>query len=190
LLARIGLDKVSIALNREIATMTTMTTQGLRHSLLVGAALAAVLAGASTGSLAADQAIDLSSGSASFIGTGPLLNGGDDLITFTNTAAGSFDFLLSMSSQNILDLGATLNGRVADVFSVNQFRFVGLSGTDDSPFSLLITGTAGRGALYSGELSITAAVPEAQTYALMLVGLGAVAFATKRRRVRAAQLAA
>lgn len=145
-------------------------------------AVAAVLTGCAGAAMAADQVLDLSSGSASFIGTGPLLDGGDDVLSFVNLGAGTYDFLLSISSQNIFDLGATLNGQAADVLANGKFHFALLEGTDASPFLLSITGTANGKSLYSGELTVTAAVPEPQTYALMLAGLGAVGFMARRRR--------
>jgi hypothetical protein len=144
--------------------------------------LAAALGGCFGSVWAADQVVDLSSGGASFIGTAPLLNGGDDVVSFINLAAGTYDFLLSISSQNILDLGATLNGRAADVVGFGSLRFAGLEGTDSSPFVLTITGTPNSRSLYSGELTVIAAVPEPETYALMLVGLGAVGFMARLRR--------
>lgn len=151
-------------------------------SAVRGFALAAVLTSCAGAAMAADQNIDLSSGAGSFIGTGPLLEGGNDVITFINLGNGTYDFLLSMSSQNILDLGATLNGKAADVFGYGKLRFAGLEGTTDSPFTLTITGTPNKTSLYSGELTVTAAVPEPETYALMLAGLAAVGFVARRRR--------
>ncbi len=41
--------------------------------------------------------------------------------------------------------------------------------------------TAGGSSRYSGELTV-AAVPEPETYALMLAGLGLVAYMARRRR--------
>jgi hypothetical protein len=50
-------------------------------------AFATFLAVGSGGAVAADQSVSLVSGDASFIGTGPLLDGGQDVITFTGLRA-------------------------------------------------------------------------------------------------------
>ncbi len=48
-----------------------------------------------------------------------------------------------------------------------------------------IVGTTGKStALYSGELSVTAA-PEPETCAMLLAGLGAIGFIARRRRAQA-----
>ena len=141
----------------------------------------AALIGNFGSALAADQTIDLSGGTASFVGSDPLLNGGADVISFANLGAGTYDFLLTISSQYIPDLGATINGQAATVMGSGNMRFAGIESIGDSPFSLTITGTPGLSANYSGEISV-AAVPEPQTYALMLAGLAAVGFMARRRR--------
>lgn len=150
-----------------------------RKSIVI-AALAALGSG---GALAADQTLSLSSGFASFIGTGPLLDGGQDVITFSGLSPGQYYFDFSLSSQYI---GAnltsvTVNGAAASMVSFGHFKYAALSGLDNSPFSVVITGTANASSLYSGELQVTP-VPEPETYALMLAGLGAVGFVTRRRR--------
>jgi hypothetical protein len=50
-------------------------------------------------------------------------------------------------------------------------------------YSLIISGNAGSGASYGGNVVLTP-VPEPETYALMLAGLGVVGFVATRRRNR------
>jgi len=50
-------------------------------------------------------------------------------------------------------------------------------------YSLTISGNAGTGASYGGNVVLTP-IPEPETYALMLAGLGVVGFVAARRRPR------
>lgn len=141
---------------------------------------AGLLALGATSSQAADQVIDLSSGDASFIGTKTLLLGGDDVLSFVNLAAGTYNFDFTMSSQYATITSVTVNGQAATAIGLGNYKFYGLTSTDTSPFTVHIVGTATSKSLYSGELQVTA-VPEPGTYAMLIAGLAAMGFVVRRR---------
>lgn len=116
--------------------------------------LALVLAARAAQAGAADQAIDLSSGNASFIGTAPLLSGGNDVISFVNLAAGSYYVLFTLSAQQVGGLTATINGQPATILASTPVQFAVLAGTSTAPLQLTLAGTAFQRAAYSGELAV------------------------------------
>ena len=73
-------------------------------------AACALLALSATGAFAADQSVAFNGDLASFIATSPVLDGGDDVVSFTNLASGQYDFLLTLSGQYIKTMDRLLAG--------------------------------------------------------------------------------
>ncbi len=146
--------------------------------------LAAALASASAAG-AAGRVIDLSSGTGSFAGDGPLLQSGDDFITFTNLAPGTYSYKFTLSGEGIEGLAASVNGQTAGTFTVGERTFAGLEGKDAAgSFTVQITGRPAGNASYQGQVTIQ---PEASAPAtgpaLIVGGLAAMAgFAVWLRR--------
>ena len=131
--------------------------------------------------VAADQNVDLSSGEASWIGTSIVFDGGDDVITFINLPAGTYDFVFSLEAQFISGVTATLNGQAATTAPIGNITFAGLESTGTSPFVLTLTGIAASNARYTGSLQ-TFLVPEPTAALLMLLGLGGIGVAARRSK--------
>ena len=146
-------------------------------------ALAAAIAVGVAPVFAADQPmVDLSSGFASFTGTSPILDGGDDVISFVNLAAGAYNFVLTISGQKVPNLAASFATQTVNVSQFGMTSFFGfLESSGSTPFALTLSGAPGAGAQYSGELSVTA-VPEPESWVLMLAGLAGMGFVARRRR--------
>ena len=137
------------------------------------AALGLPLAGPA---MAAERVIDLSSGTGSFVGDGPLLKDGDDFITFTNLQPGTYSYRFTLSGEGIEGLAANVNGQNAGTFTVGERSFAGLEGRDNGSFTVQITGRPAGNAAYQGVLTVTPEpVPEPAGPLLLLGGLAAMA---------------
>ena len=76
-------------------------------------------------------------------------------------------------------MGTVVNGAPGDG-SISSFNF-GSVATGGSPQVLIVNGTTTGGAGYGGVITFTAAVPEAASWAMMLVGLGLVGGVMRQR---------
>jgi len=144
-----------------------------------------LLAFAASGAMADDQTATFSGLVASFDSVGTALAGGKDVISFDGLASGIYDFTLTLSGQFMSLSEASLNGVTGTIINIGKWSFLGIDGTSATPLTLTLVGTTSApSALYSGELSV-AAVPEPETYAMFLAGLGALGFVARRRRAKA-----
>lgn len=155
--------------------------------------VASLLAAASFSAFAADNAIVVFEhpfqGQNTFQGVGnpsdPLFSGGSDIITFYGLASGAYNFVVTMSGQNVtFGPQSNLNGTVGQAFGFGKYQFFGVESTSNVlPFKLNLFGTASAGAMYSGEVSVTA-VPEPETYGMLMAGLGMLGFMARRKAAK------
>ena len=125
----------------------------------------------------------------------------NDSIFFSLPAALNLLFNTTVSNNNtatfsIKDGLVSLyaDGAVSDTF-LGSFPFTGATGVSSHEFAPVsggdyfyrITGVANgtSGGLYNVTSTVTTPVPEPQTYALLLAGLGVIGFVARRRRPQA-----
>ena len=84
------------------------------------------------------------------------------------------DFISAMLNGQPLTLTTDAGGFVELMYTPSSLALTG-------PLTLTIKGTSGSNASYSGTLNVTA-VPEPESYALLLAGLGVLGFVARRRR--------
>ena len=145
---------------------------------------------ACSATFAAGGALDLSSGSAGFSST-PLAGAFSDVFTFTLTGSNSFGGSIASvvnGSQDVDFTSIVINGPSGSFgfsqLGADPFEFWGLAATTLAAgnYTLTLTGmnSAAIGS-YGGNVAVTA-IPEPQSLAMMLGGIGCLAFLMRRRQ--------
>ncbi|TYQ17586.1 UNVERIFIED_ORG: putative secreted protein with PEP-CTERM sorting signal [Zoogloea ramigera] len=156
--------------------------------------VASLLAAASFSAAAADQSVpvfvnptngDQNHFNGQFTPTDGILSGGSDVITLTGLAAGWYNVVVTISSQNLSfnSVLSNLNGTKGTFDNYGKYSFGYIASTDKAPFVLSLFGTANSGATYSGDITVTA-VPEPETYGMMIGGLALLGFMARRRKAK------
>jgi hypothetical protein len=126
----------------------------------------------------------------------------DHFITFTEALAGTYGFTLTTTATTNStggiaaatdvdftsawledDMGNLIANLLADPDNTDVNEDYGLAGLflNAGTYTLHITGTRGENSQYTGGIAF-AAVPEPATWAMLLLGFGAVGFTMRRRR--------
>lgn len=156
------------------------------HHFAAAAVLA--VAGAQAFAFSPSESFDAASSTYKFGVTG--LTAADTTFSFTldttkGIAAGTYDILGSISGTNFSFSSVTLNSTAWDLTANSKGKviFGEVELTSALPLTVTVTGAkfGSTPGAFSGQL-VMAPVPEPETYALMLAGLGAVGFVAYRRR--------
>ncbi|MBL8352816.1 MAG: PEP-CTERM sorting domain-containing protein [Burkholderiaceae bacterium] len=163
----------------------------LKH-LVVAAAVACGSAGAfavDLGPIPPTASFSMSHGAGAFLDTWSFDLGTESIVaaSLTNVAV-TFG---SLSTGVITGFAATLNGVPLNLASSTVFNppvtvktqvLTGSSQFGPGTFVLEVSGTAGAGGASYGGNIVAIPVPEPETYAMMLAGLGALGFLARRRK--------
>ncbi|MDH4393448.1 MAG: FxDxF family PEP-CTERM protein [Aquabacterium sp.] len=152
----------------------------MSRSLIAAAALLAAVSAAQ----ADNSALPVTSETTLFSDPTPLV-GGIDILSFTGLAAGIYDYTVSFTGPKINVVFATFEGTPVPLATIGITTYGYLTGTvttTGAPLLLALAGTtAGSGAGYAGFLNLSP-IPEPETYAMLLAGLGALGLMASRRR--------
>ena len=153
----------------------------LTRSLVATAVLLATV----TAAQADNTTVAVTLPTTAFTDVTPFTGSAIDNKTFTGLADGVYNYKFTFSASDLSVFAASFDGVNLPITTAGPFSFGQLIGsfTVSTPAPLVFTlvGSASPGGAYTGILNVTA-VPEPETYAMFLAGLGALGLMASRRR--------